>query len=88
MQTNPQLLDTTSADHPLGPFFADGSNDSYCFYVSADPQLPGRYTVAARGDSGRLHQTSSAVVIPFGQSEGHGGKIHDINSGLPMLPFP
>lgn len=49
---------------PAGPYYADASGDPYLFYISADPETPGRYLI--RGEAtvdGAVQSTAATVEV-------------------------
>ena len=51
LRTGSPELSAATVDSPLGPFHADGTNDSYVFY--RQETAPGEYLVTARASSTR-----------------------------------
>ena len=66
MWTNPSSLNGSSENHPLGPYQADNSGESYVFWSIADLSHPGQYTVFARATTGGVTQRSSMDVTCIG----------------------
>ncbi len=64
LQTDPALLDATSAGSPMGPYYPDNlqPNDSYSFYAVKDAVVPGLYTLTATSSAGGGHQSVTARV--------------------------
>lgn len=50
-------------DSPLGPFYVDGSSDSYIIGAQEDPETPGRYTLTSTATVGSVSRTSSITVF-------------------------
>ncbi|MFB3891503.1 MAG: PilX N-terminal domain-containing pilus assembly protein [Phycisphaerae bacterium] len=63
VQNNPNLLANSSAAAPLGPYYLDSTNDRYVFYGAADPLVPGRFVLTAKGIAGTVTQLASASVL-------------------------
>jgi len=61
LRRDPAALKGYDAVSPMGPFYADGSDDAYFFYVTGTG-IPLTYTAKARGCSGGVTQASSAEV--------------------------
>jgi len=62
LQKDSTQFTNTSAAHPLGPYYADGSTDTYVFWAQKTADT-GTWTVSGRGTCGALAQTSSATVF-------------------------
>ncbi len=50
-------------DSPLGPFYVDGSSDSYTIGAQEDPETPGLYTLTSTATAGSVRRTSSVKVF-------------------------
>ena len=62
LQSAPESLQASSAAAPLGPFFADGSNDTYTLYAAPGAGTDDLYTIVATGFSGGMKQAVSSTV--------------------------
>lgn len=47
---------------PLGPFYVDGSSDSYTISAAEDSETPGLYTLTSKADVGPARRSSSTTV--------------------------
>ena len=62
LQKDSTQFTNTSAAHPLGPYYADDSQNTYVFWAQKAADT-GVWTVSGRGTCGALAQTSSATVF-------------------------
>jgi hypothetical protein len=61
LRESPRQLDGSQTS-PLGPFYVDGTGDSYTFYAVRDPQDARRYLLTSEGSAGGHTRASSVVV--------------------------
>jgi hypothetical protein len=60
IRTDPDAFAGHDGADPLGPFYADGSQDRYVFFGSAGGAGSLTYTITARGTAGNVTQTATA----------------------------
>ena len=78
LETNPDRFSGISRTNPLGPFYADDSQDGYYISAEADSVVTGRYTLFAKGASLGLMQESQATVYRSS------ARMFDVKHGLTM----
>jgi len=61
LRTDPGCLDG-SAVAPVGPFYADESDDMYVVYAVADADVPGQYRVSGEGTVGGVTQRCTVTA--------------------------
>ncbi len=74
LENDPALVLASSKQHPLGPFYADDSEDGYMFYCEPDLSVSGRYRLYGVGTRGQIQQTSSVTVFRGFGNDFTGGK--------------
>jgi len=62
LQTDPDLLKASSSGSQLGPFYVDGSSDTYTIYAESGAGTDDLYTIVATGFSGGMKQSVSFTV--------------------------
>ena len=63
LEVQPELLEGTTADDPLGPYYADATNASYILYAEPIASNPGEYAIYAEGTYGGVTQKCQARVF-------------------------
>lgn len=88
LKDNPAVLAGSSEENPLGPFHADDSDDSYCFYSVPDPNHMGRFTVTGIGltRDGEMRNTVSATLSWSGEENFSGGKAMVVSGSPVTIP--
>ena len=84
LRNTPEALDAVSAAHPLGPFHADETSDTYVLYAEkADSR---NYLVTAEGRSGGVKQKCSAHVYRTSGPEARINQAVLLDGGSAWLP--
>lgn len=82
-KSHTDLLQTTSPNKMLGPYYVDETDDHYHLYAVSDPVQVGNWTLVGKGSSGTLTQTATARVSRTDMADATGGKSI-ITSGRPI----
>ncbi len=86
LQSDSESLSDSSESSPIGPFFSDGTNDSYVFYAVPDTDIQGQYLLVAKATVGGITQTSSVTVYYAGASQISNEHAIIIGGGQAWLP--
>lgn len=62
LQSDPDCVQASAVAAPLGPFFADDTDDAYTLYAADGAGTEDLYTIIASGQCGGMKQTASFTV--------------------------